>query len=83
MKHELNNSEGFLQENKFFKEIIEKITKRLNEIKYIGDIGDIGNEIGIAIKNHINEEKEGYELNSFFQGVKHGISLSDITEKHS
>lgn len=59
-----------------FKEIIEKIIEQLTDIKYTGDIGDIGNEIGIAIKNYIDEKKEGYELDSFLWGVKHGISLN-------
>jgi len=57
-------------------EIIQKIIQQLNSIKYTnGDVGDIGNEIGIAIGDYIDESKFGYELDSFFHGVKHGISL--------
>jgi len=63
-----------------FKEIIEKIIEQLTDIKYTGDIGDIGNEIGIAIKSYIDEKKEGYELDSFLWGVKHGISLNNNTQ---
>lgn len=61
-------------------EIIQKIIQQLNDVKYTnGDISDIGNEIGIAIGDYIDENKLGYELDSFFHGVKHGISLKKGT----
>ena len=41
------------------------------------DLSDLGNEIGIAIGEHINKDKMGYELDSFIAGIKHGVSLVD------
>ena len=43
------------------------------------DLSDLGNEIGIAIGEHINKDKMGYELDSFIAGIKHGVSLVDGT----
>ena len=55
-----------------FKKIVEKIIKNLSEIKYSnGDISDVGNEIGIAIGEHLSEKDD---LNSFISGLNHGIS---------
>lgn len=60
-----------------FKKIVEKIIKNLSEIKYSnGDISDVGNEIGIAIGEHLSEKDD---LNSFISGLNHGISLKNGT----
>ena len=64
-------------EEENFKKIIEKMNKNFSEIKYSnGDISDIGNEIGIAIGEHLSESDD---LNSFISGLKHGISLKNGT----
>jgi len=62
-------------------DIVNKIIKQLNEIEYIEDLSDIGNEIGIVIGEIIedNKDKIGYELNDFIHGLKHGVSLIDGT----
>lgn len=46
---------------------------------YDGDLSDIGNEIGIIVGKYINEKKSGYEKDTFMNGLKHGISLTDGT----
>jgi hypothetical protein len=54
-----------------FKEIIEGLIQSLESIQYSnGDISDVGNEIGIAIGEHLSTEQG---LNDFISGLKHGI----------
>jgi len=54
--------------------IFQKITEQISNAKYIGDIGDVGNEIGIVIGKYNKDDVE-----DFIMGLKHGISLSDGT----
>lgn len=61
-----------------FHNITKEIIEQLNSIKYNGDLSDIGNEIGIVLGKYLSEDK-GYELDSFFHGIKHGISLTKGT----
>ena len=64
-----------------FNKIKEDIINQISNITYVGDLSDIGNEIGIILGNYINENEMGYELESFIHGLKHGISLTDGTHK--
>lgn len=57
-----------------FNEIKDKLIDRLFNIPYEGDIGDIGNEIGIVIGELTKEE-----ISEFKHGINHGISLTDGT----
>lgn len=69
---------GAVQEDDVFKDIVYDIKERFDSITYdtkICDLGDIGNEIGIALKKYIEEGKVGYELKNFINGVNHGINL--------
>jgi len=60
-----------------FKEIIDGLIQSLESIQYSnGDISDVGNEIGIAIGEHLSTEQG---LNDFISGLKHGISLKNGT----
>jgi hypothetical protein len=60
-----------------FKEVVENLISNLKEIEYSnGDIGDLGNEIGISIWEHLNSEED---FNSFIHGLKHGLSLKNGT----
>ena len=43
-----------------------------------GDLGDVGNQIGIAIAELI-DNTPGYQLSDFIDGVHHGVSLIDGT----
>jgi hypothetical protein len=60
-----------------FNEVVESLIGDLKEIKYSnGDIGDLGNEIGISIWKHINAEED---FESFIHGLRHGLSLKNGT----
>jgi hypothetical protein len=62
-----------------FKETTNKISEHLNNLKnYNGDISDIGNEVGYAIGNILENMTED-EINSFITGFKHGVSLTNGT----
>jgi hypothetical protein len=61
-----------------FKEINSKISEHLQSIQYIGDLSDIGNEIGISIGNSlVNMNKD--EIDLFITGFRHGVSLTNGT----
>lgn len=61
-----------------FEKILIDIVETLNEVGYVGDLGDIGNEIGIIVAKYFSNDL-GYEKEDFFSGLKHGISLTDGT----
>ena len=61
-----------------FKEINSNISNHLQLIQYIGDLSDIGNEVGIAIGNSL-ENMNSDEINLFIAGFKHGVSLTNGT----
>jgi hypothetical protein len=63
-------------------QIKEEIIHQLENMAFQGDLGDIGNEIGIVIAKYImkkDADKKGLDLDSFIRGVKHGVSLIDGT----
>ena len=62
---------------KFVKELEKEVNKYYDHNKY--DLSDIGNDIGIVLSKYIDTSKEGFELNDFNSGIKHGISLMDGT----
>lgn len=62
-----------------FEQVKQEIIDKLSEVKYYGDLSDIGNEIGIVIGKYITVEEPGYDLNDFISGVEHGISLTNET----
>ena len=59
-----------------FHKIKEEIRFQLDTINYVGDLSDLGNEIGIVIAKYFNDENT---VNDFIHGLKHGISLTDGT----
>jgi len=59
-------------------EIKKELVDFINENNIDVDFTDLGNTIGIIIGKYIND-KMGFDKDSFIQGVKHGISLSDGT----
>ena len=60
-----------------FKNIINDIIKQLENIEYQnGDLGDVGNNIGIAVGKYI---QFGDDKDDFLHGINHGISLVDGT----
>ena len=59
-----------------FKKILKEISENLNNVAYeYGDYSDIGNEVGFVLGKTITKD----ELEDFFAGLRHGISLSDGT----
>jgi hypothetical protein len=61
-----------------FQHIKEDVIHQLEKVSYkTGDMSDIGNEIGIAIAKHL--DLDGFDVDSFISGFKHGISLIDGT----
>ena len=59
-----------------FNKIKEEITWQLNTIDYVGDLSDLGNEIGIIIAKYLTVDNT---VNDFIVGLKHGVSLVDGT----
>lgn len=46
-------------------------------IRFVGDLSDLGNNIGLSIGHYVNSERLGYEKDDFISGFKHGISIID------
>ena len=59
-----------------FDKIKEDIKDQLNQVRYEGDLSDIGNEVGIAIAKYIDEDNT---IEDFIHGLRHGVSLVDGT----
>lgn len=90
-KKNLTNLDVFVNEsisqeesNKMHKEICENIIAGLEKSKTLqGDLGDIGNVIGIAVsKITLMNEKSlysGFSRQDLERGVNHGYSLNDGT----
>lgn len=66
-----------MEHNKFDQACLE-ISQKLTTLKYVGDISDIGNEIGIIIAKYSSTDF-GWDLQGFIDGLNHGISLTDGT----
>jgi len=64
-----------------FENILVELRHKFIDIDYDGDLGDIGNEIGVVIGKHIEKDIMGYDIKDFNDGLKHGISLSNGTHK--
>ncbi len=60
-----------------YTEILHKVSKQIANVdNMVVDIGDVGNEIGIAIGKFIKNEEDKKD---FVDGIYHGISLIDGT----
>lgn len=59
-------------------DIIEDLLIHLRTVAVRGDISDLGNEIGIILGKYTSDDI-GYELDSFIDGIKHGVSLTKGT----
>jgi hypothetical protein len=67
-----------LDENKEnFKKVCKEISGRFSTLPYDnGDIGDVGNEIGIIVSKHFSDEI-GWDKQSFLGSIDHGIKLNE------
>ena len=54
-----------------------KIDEKLKDIKYQGDISDLGNEVGYCVGKVLTMNEQ--DTNDFITGIKHGISLTNET----
>jgi hypothetical protein len=59
--------------DKEFKKILKGLIDGLNEVKYSGDISDIGNEVGFLLGKQLQDPEE-FKL--FTRGLMHGIDLT-------
>ena len=53
-----------------------EIISELSKMTYMGDVGDLGNLIGIVIAKYFDEYND---KETFISGLNHGISLTDGT----
>ena len=55
--------------------VIEKsLTKVFEKDKYDRDLHGMGVIIGMVIKQHINDDEEGYSKSNFLKGINEGLS---------
>jgi hypothetical protein len=54
-----------------------KINENLENIKYRGDISDLGNEVGYCVGKVLSMNEQ--DTNDFIIGIRHGISLTNGT----
>ena len=67
-----------METNKVLNDIVSILNTRIEEIKYIGDESDLGNEIGLAI-GQIIKNISNDQINDLIMGLKHGLSLTNNT----
>ena len=58
--------------------IANTLKESVNRMEYIGDISDLGNEIGITVGNAYENMTEE-NINDFIFGFRHGVSLTNGT----
>jgi hypothetical protein len=63
---------------KVFEDFIEDSKDRQKELNYIGDISDMGNEIGVLVGTRY-PNMNPVEIENFISGFKHGVSLTNGT----
>lgn len=56
------------------------ISKLENEV-YNGNLSEIGSSIGQIVALFIDENKKGYELQSFLDGINRGLTVSQEEKK--
>ena len=58
--------------------IANTLKETANRMEYIGDISDLGNEIGVTV-GRAYENMTEENINDFISGFRHGISLTNGT----
>lgn len=58
--------------------IANSLKESVNRMEYVGDISDLGNEIGITV-GHTFKNMTEQEINDFIMGFRHGVSLTNGT----
>jgi predicted hydrocarbon binding protein len=54
------------------------MSEKALDVKYNGDISDLGNEVGYCL-GHIIKDMTEEQIRDFISGLKHGISLTNGT----
>ena len=63
---------------KVLESLTESLKERQKDVNYIGDLADMGNEIGVLVGN-LYPNMNPVEIEDFIQGLRHGISLTNGT----
>jgi len=58
--------------------IANTLKEAANRMEYIGDISDLGNEIGVTV-GHAYKNMTEENINDFIFGFRHGVSLTNGT----
>ena len=59
-------------------QVLNEFDQHKKEIDYVGDISDLGNEVGFIIgRTYSNMTQE--EIDDFITGFRHGVSLTNGT----
>ena len=62
-----------------YKSLVKGLDKKKENMKYIGDISDLGNEIGIII-GELYPNMNETEINELIMGLKHGILVTSSSK---
>jgi hypothetical protein len=62
-----------------YKSLVKGLDKKKENMKYIGDISDLGNEIGIII-GELYPNMNETEINELIMGLKHGILVASSSK---
>jgi hypothetical protein len=54
------------------------MSEKAFDVKYKGDMSDLGNEVGFCL-GHVIENMTEKQIKDFITGLKHGISLTNGT----
>ena len=58
--------------------IANSLKENVTRLNYIGDISDLGNEIGVVVGSAFKEMTDE-EISDFITGFQHGVSLTNGT----
>jgi hypothetical protein len=66
--------------SKVMDQILKEFELHKSDIDYVGDISDLGNEVGFIVGRVFNKMTDS-EINDFIIGFSHGVSLTNGTHK--
>ena len=58
--------------------IANSLKESVNRMEYVGDLSDLGNEIGITV-GYTYKDMTEEDIKDFISGFKHGVSLTNGT----
>ena len=58
--------------------IANSLKEAVDRVHYVGDISDLGNEIGLYV-GYVYENMTDEEITDFIHGFRHGVSLTNGT----